>query len=218
MDGGVASGGGVIQPARGRAGHRARRLGSFATALADRGLRRLADSDVWWDRIVSIEPDGYDQVYDLTVPGDHNFVAADMFVHNTAFSLGIAAHAAVRENLPVLFFSLEMGHLELTQRLIAAEARIDASKLRTGRLTDADWTKITKAMGRLGEGQLWIDDNPALTVMEIRAKARRLQDRLDTKLGLIVVDYLQLMQGRSSARVAPGGGGRDQPEPQGAGP
>lgn len=175
------------------------RLGSFAAALADRGLRRLADSDVWWDRIVSIEPDGYDQVYDLTVPGDHNFVAADLFVHNTAFSLGIAAHAAVRENLPVLFFSLEMGHLELTQRLIAAEARIDASKLRTGRLTDADWTKITKAMGRLGEGQLWIDDNPALTVMEIRAKARRLQDRLDTKLGLIVVDYLQLMQGRSSA-------------------
>ncbi len=175
------------------------RLGSFATALADEGLRRLAESDVWWDRIVSIEPDGTDQVYDLTVPVDHNFVAADLFVHNTAFSLGIAAHAAVRENLPVLFFSLEMGHLELTQRLIAAEARIDAGKLRTGRLTDADWSKITKAMGRLGEGQLWIDDNPALTVMEIRAKARRLQDRLDTKLGLIVVDYLQLMQGRTSA-------------------
>jgi replicative DNA helicase len=175
------------------------RLGTFAAALADQGLERLATSDVWWDRIVSIEPDGHDQVYDLTVPDDHNFVAADMFVHNTAFSLGIAAHAAVRENLPVLFFSLEMGHLELTQRLIAAEARIDAGKLRTGRLTDADWTKITKAMGRLGEGQLWIDDNPALTVMEIRAKARRLQDRLDTKLGLIVVDYLQLMQGRTSA-------------------
>jgi replicative DNA helicase len=99
----------------------------------------------------------------------------------------------------VLFFSLEMGHLELTQRLIAAEARIDAGKLRTGRLTDADWTKITKAMGRLGEATLWIDDNPALTVMEIRAKARRLQDKLDTKLGMIVVDYLQLMQGRTSA-------------------
>ena len=173
--------------------------GSFTAAMSSEGLGALADSDVWWDRIVSIEPAGHDHVYDLTVPVRHNFVAADVFVHNTAFALGIAAHAAVREGLPVLFFSLEMGHLELTQRLIAAEARIDATKLRTGRLTDADWSKITKAMGRLGEGQLWIDDNPALTVMEIRAKARRLQDRLDTKLGLIVVDYLQLMQGRNSA-------------------
>ena len=179
------------------------RLGRFAATLElderAEAVRQLAHSDVWWDRIVSIEFDGIDQVYDLTVPGDHNFVAADLFVHNTAFSLGLAAHAAVREQRPVLFFSLEMGHLELTQRLIAAEARIDATKLRTGRLTDADWTKITKAMGRLGEGQLWIDDNPALTVTEIRSKARRLQDRLDQPLGLIIVDYLQLMSGRGSA-------------------
>ena len=175
------------------------RLQRFAAALDDERLDELANSDVWWDRIVSIDYEGYDQVYDLTVPGEHNFVAADLFVHNTAFSLGIAAHAAVREQRPVLFFSLEMGHLELTQRLVAAEARIDATKLRTGRLTDADWTKITKAMGRLGEGQLWIDDNPALTVTEIRSKARRLQDRLDQPLGLIVVDYLQLMSGRGSA-------------------
>lgn len=175
------------------------RLGRFAAVLDDPALQELAHSDVWWDRIVSIDFDGLDQVYDLTVPEVHNFVAADMFVHNTAFSLGIAAHAAVREQRPVLFFSLEMGHLELTQRLVAAEARIDATKLRTGRLTDADWTKITKAMGRLGEGQLWIDDNPALTVTEIRSKARRLQDRLDQPLGLIVVDYLQLMSGRGSA-------------------
>jgi len=132
-------------------------------------------------------------------PGALIVVGARPAMGKTAFSLGLAAHAAVREQRPVLFFSLEMGHLELTQRLIAAEARIDATKLRTGRLTDADWTKITKAMGRLGEGQLWIDDNPALTVTEIRSKARRLQDRLDQPLGLIVVDYLQLMSGRGSA-------------------
>lgn len=175
------------------------RFRRLVAPLDDRRLQELADSDVWWDRIISIDFEGYDQVYDLTVPDHHNFVAADLFVHNTAFSLGIAAHAAVREQRPVLFFSLEMGHLELTQRLVAAEARIDATKLRTGRLTDADWTKITKAMGRLGEGQLWIDDNPALTVTEIRSKARRLQDRLDQPLGLIVVDYLQLMSGRGSA-------------------
>ena len=175
------------------------RFRRLVAPLGDPRLQELADSDVWWDRIVSIDYEGYEQVYDLTVPGEHNFVAADLFVHNTAFSLGIAAHAAVREQRPVLFFSLEMGHLELIQRLVAAEARIDATKLRTGRLTDADWTKITKAMGRLGEGQLWIDDNPALTVTEIRSKARRLQDRLDQPLGLIVVDYLQLMSGRGSA-------------------
>jgi replicative DNA helicase len=132
-------------------------------------------------------------------PGALIVVGARPAMGKTAFSLGLAAHAAVREQRPVLFFSLEMGHLELTQRLIAAEARIDATKLRTGRLTDADWTKITKAMGRLGEGQLWIDDNPALTVTEIRSKARRLQDRLDEPLGLIIVDYLQLMSGRGSA-------------------
>jgi len=132
-------------------------------------------------------------------PGALIVVGARPAMGKTAFSLGLAAHAAVREQRPVLFFSLEMGHLELTQRLIAAEARIDATKLRTGRLTDADWTKITKAMGRLGEGQLWIDDNPALTVTEIRSKARRLQDRLDQPLGLIVIDYLQLMSGRGSA-------------------
>ncbi|MGB6057894.1 MAG: replicative DNA helicase, partial [Microthrixaceae bacterium] len=132
-------------------------------------------------------------------PGALLVVGARPAMGKTAFALGLAANAAVREQRPVLFFSLEMGHLELTQRLIAAEARIDSTKLRTGRLTDADWTKITKAIGRLGEGKLWIDDNPALTVTEIRSKARRLQDRLGEPLGLIVVDYLQLMSGRGSA-------------------
>ena len=174
---------------------------SELSPLLDRSLEQL---EMLYERgdAITGTPSGYTDLDHMLAglqPGALIVVGARPAMGKTAFSLGIAAHAAVRENLPVLFFSLEMGHLELTQRLIAAEARIDASKLRTGRLTDADWTKITKAMGRLGEGQLWIDDNPALTVMEIRAKARRLQDRLDTKLGLIVVDYLQLMQGRSSA-------------------
>jgi replicative DNA helicase len=174
---------------------------SELSPLLDRSLEQLEKLYERGDAITGT-PSGYTDLDHMLAglqPGALIVVGARPAMGKTAFSLGIAAHAAVRENLPVLFFSLEMGHLELTQRLIAAEARIDAGKLRTGRLTDADWTKITKAMGRLGEGQLWIDDNPALTVMEIRAKARRLQDRLDTKLGLIVVDYLQLMQGRTSA-------------------
>ncbi len=169
--------------------------------LLDRSLEQL---EMLYERgdAITGTPSGYTDLDTMLAglqPGALIVVGARPAMGKTAFALGIAGHAAVREQLPVLFFSLEMGHLELTQRLIAAEARVDSGKLRTGRLTDADWTKITKAMGRLGEGTLWIDDNPALTVMEIRAKARRLQDRLDTKLGLIVVDYLQLMSGRSSA-------------------
>ena len=178
---------------------------SALAPLLDRSLEQL---EMLYERgdAITGTPTGYTDLDTQLAglqPGALIVVGARPAMGKTAFSLGIAAHAAVREQRPVLFFSLEMGHLELTQRLIAAEARIDATKLRTGRLTDADWTKITKAMGRLGEGQLWIDDNPALTVIEIRSKARRLQDRLDTKLGLIVVDYLQLMSGsRLGARAA----------------
>jgi replicative DNA helicase len=160
-------------------------------------LARRPSPDVLWDVIDSIESDGQDQVYDLTVAQHHNFVAADVFVHNTAFALGMATHAAVDRRKPVLFFSLEMGHRELTQRILASEARVDSQKMRTGKLTEQDWTKISKALGRL-ESPLWIDDNPNLTVMEIRAKARRLKSRVG-ELGLIVVDYLQLMSGRGNA-------------------
>jgi replicative DNA helicase len=153
--------------------------------------------DVCWDEIVAITPRGEDQVYDLTVPGLANFVAADVVVHNTAFALGVATHVAVERALPVLFFSLEMGHAELTLRILSAEARVDSQKMRTGRLSEQDWSKIGRAIGRL-EAPLFIDDNPNVTVMEIRAKARRLAQRYG-HLGVIVVDYLQLMTGRTTA-------------------
>jgi replicative DNA helicase len=153
--------------------------------------------DVLWDPVESITEVGLEQVYDLTVPVLHNFVAADVVVHNTSFALGIASHVAVDAGLPVLFFSLEMGHKELAQRILASEARVDSKKLRTGQLTEQDWSKIGRAVGRL-EAPLYIDDNPHVTVMEIRAKARRLAARAG-KLGLVVIDYLQLMSGRGSA-------------------
>ena len=98
-----------------------------------------------------------------------------------------------RSGCPVLFFSLEMSHLELTQRLLCSEARVDSSRVRNGKLHESDWPKIVNAIGKLGEAPLFIDDNPNVTVMEIRAKARRLKSR--EGLGLIVVDYLQLMSG-----------------------
>jgi replicative DNA helicase len=98
---------------------------------------------------------------------------------------------------PVLFFSLEMSHSEISQRLLCAEARVDATRMRNGRLHESDWPKITHAIGRLAEAPIYVDDNPNLTVMDIRAKARRLKSR--SGLGLVVVDYLQLMTGRARA-------------------
>jgi replicative DNA helicase len=158
----------------------------------------LGGSDLAWDEITDIDHEGDEQVYDLTIPLWHNFVAADVFVHNTSFALGMAAHAALYANQPVLVFSLEMGSLELSQRLLCGEARIDSARVRTGRLSEDDWSRISQAIGRLASAPIWIDDNPNLTVMEIRAKARRLKSQVGT-LGMVVVDYLQLMTGRTRA-------------------
>ncbi len=124
-------------------------------------------------------------------------VGARPSMGKTAFALGLVAHAAMESRLPVLLFSLEMSHLELTQRLLCAEARVDATRMRNGRLLESDWPKISAAIGHLGEAPIFIDDNPNITVMDIRAKARRLKSR--EGLGLVVVDYLQLMSGRTTA-------------------
>ncbi len=156
-----------------------------------------ANADIRWDEVVAIDYVGDEQVYDLTVPYHHNFVAADVMVHNTSFALNVVSHAAL-QNVPVLYFSLEMGHSEITQRLLCSEARVDASRMRNGRLHESDWPKINHAIGRLGEAPIYIDDNPNCTVMDIRAKARRLKAS-STGLGLVVVDYMQLMSGRSNA-------------------
>lgn len=181
----------------GKRAPRRQTVGLLAATIVDDRLASLAASAIYWDEIVAIDFDGDQQVYDLTVPDDHNFVAADVFVHNTSFALGVVAHAAMQAHVPVLLFSLEMSHLEITQRLLCAEAKVDASRMRNGRLLDSDWPKISHAIGRLGEAPIFIDDNPAVTVMDIRAKARRLKSR--EGLGLVVVDYLQLMSGRQRA-------------------
>jgi replicative DNA helicase len=110
----------------------------------------------------------------------------------------MVANAGIKLNKPVLLFSLEMSHMELTQRLLCSEAKVDASRMRTGKLHDADWTKIGNAISRMSEAPIFIDDNPNLTVMDIRARARRLRQS-EGDLGLVVVDYLQLMTGRARA-------------------
>lgn len=164
----------------------------LARVLRSDALDVLARSHVWWDEIVAVDYDGEEQVYDLTVPEFHNFVAGDVFVHNTSFGLGAAANAALVSRRPTVFFSMEMGNLELTKRLLAGEARVEARKLWTGNIPEGDWTRLSHAVGRLAEAPLFIDDNPHCTVMEMRAKARRIKAR-HGDLGMVVVDYIQLM-------------------------
>ena len=125
-------------------------------------------------------------------PSTLSIVAARPGQGKTSFGLGLAQHVALHGRKPVLFFSMEMGYLELTKRLLAAEARVPSRKLQTGRLSEHEWPKVSQAVGRLAEAPLFIDDNPHCTVMEMRAKARRIKARYGD-LGLIVVDYLQLM-------------------------
>jgi replicative DNA helicase len=125
-------------------------------------------------------------------------VGARPAMGKTAFSLGLASHAALEARKPVLVFSLEMSQLEVSQRILCAEARVDSSRVRTGKLTEADWGKISHSVGRLADAPIYIDDNANVTVMDIRAKARRMRSQLGD-LGLIVIDYIQLMTGRTSA-------------------
>ncbi|MGH9170612.1 MAG: replicative DNA helicase [Acidimicrobiales bacterium] len=130
-------------------------------------------------------------------PSNLVVVGARPSMGKTAFALGLAANAA-RVGIPVLFFSLEMSHLELAQRVLCAESRVDAGRIRNGKVFENDWSKIANAIGRIGEAPLFIDDNPSVTVMDIRSKARRMKSA-DGGLGLVVVDYLQLMTGRSTS-------------------
>lgn len=134
-------------------------------------------------------------------PSTLNVVAARPGQGKTSFALGAAMNVALEDHRPVLFFSMEMGATELTKRLLAAEARVAARNLQTGQIADSDWSRLTSAVGRLAEAPFFIDDNPHCTVMEMRAKARRVKARFGA-LGLIVVDYLQLMSSprRSESR------------------
>ncbi|MBW4502091.1 MAG: replicative DNA helicase [Scytonema hyalinum WJT4-NPBG1] len=173
----------------------------MANRLEDFSLQQSATGDVYWDEIVSIESVGYKQVYDLTIPVTHNFVANDICVHNTAFCLNIAHNIAASYKLPVAVFSLEMSKEQLVQRLLASEAGIESGYLRSGRISQTQWEPLSRAIGMLSETPIFIDDTPNITVTEMRSQARRLQAELGTELGLIIIDYLQLMEGAGDNRV-----------------
>ena len=124
---------------------------------------------------------------------DHMYLAGRAMIptHNSTLALDIARSAAIKHSHPTAIFSLEMGKQEIMMRLFSAEARVLLNNMRSGRMTDEDWTRMARRSGELAEAPLYIDDSPNLTMMEIRAKARRLKQRHDLKL--VVIDYLQLM-------------------------
>ncbi len=146
-------------------------------------------------------PTGYNDLDELLSglqPNALVVVGARPAMGKTSFALGMAANSAIVSGRPTLFFSLEMSSTEITQRLLCSEARVDATRMRNGRLTAQDWEKITSTVGKLGEAPLWIDDNPNVSVMEIRSKARKLRSQVGD-LGAVFVDYIQLMTGRTNA-------------------
>ena len=161
------------------------------------------------DRVQELHDNGAEEVtgvrtgfYDLDrmtaglQKGDLIVLAARPSMGKTAFALNIAEHVAVQEGLPVLMFSMEMGASQLALRMVGSLGRIDQQGLRTGRLKNDEWERLTEAVERLGQVQMYIDETPALTSAELRARARRMARQFGT-LGLIVIDYLQLMSGSS---------------------
>ena len=131
-------------------------------------------------------------------------VAARPAMGKSAFALNIATNAAVRAKVPVAIFSLEMSKEQMVNRILCSEAMVDSNKVRTGKLDEQDWAKLASALGPLSEADIFIDDTPGISVMEIRAKCRKL--KLEKGLGMVVIDYLQLITASNSKR----GGSREQ--------
>ena len=168
--------------------------------LLGQGLDRIEELGQRGSDITGVAT-GYHELDKLLLglqPSTLNIVGARPGMGKTSFALGVLANVGMAVQRPALLFSLEMGHLELTQRLLAAEAEVNGQHLQNGRIRTQDWAKIGAAVTRLSSAPIFIDDNPAVTVMDIRARARRLK-KSEGDLGIVVIDYLQLMTGRGRA-------------------
>jgi replicative DNA helicase len=143
---------------------------------------------------------GFDDLDEMTSgfqAADLVIVAARPSMGKTAFCLNVAQHAAIEDHVPVAFFSLEMSKESLVQRMLTSEARVDSQRLRRGLLRDDEFPMLARAAGILSAAPIWIDDTPGITLLEMRSKARRLM--ADSGIGMLIVDYLQLMQGPTNA-------------------
>ena len=151
-------------------------------------------------------PSGFTEL-DYRTAGFHGseliLIAARPAMGKTAFALNIATNAAVKANVPVAVFSLEMPKEQLVNRILCSESMVDSNKVRTGKLEEDDWTKLAGAIGPLSEAEIFIDDTPGINITEIRAKCRKL--KLEKNIGMVVIDYLQLIQGSNKR-----GGSREQ--------
>lgn len=140
---------------------------------------------------------------DYKTAGLHNsdliLIAARPAMGKSAFALNIATNAALKAKVPAVLFSLEMSKEQMVNRILCSEAMVDSNKVRTGKIDDDDWIKLADTMGDLSEAPIYIDDTPGISINEIRAKCRKL--KLEKNIGLVVIDYLQLVQG-SSKRAA----------------
>ncbi|MEM6272707.1 MAG: replicative DNA helicase [Bacteroidota bacterium] len=168
-------------------------------------LKKLESMEAKGDGVTGVAT-GFNNLDQMTSgfhPADLVIVAARPAMGKTAFTLTAARNAAVQHGVPVAFFSLEMDATQLVQRLLCAEAEVDAQKVRTGRLERYEWEQLNNRIGNLSKAPLYIDDTPALSIMDLRAKGRRL--KAEKNIGLIVIDYLQLMTGNVSK-----GGNREQ--------
>jgi len=155
-------------------------------------------------RLITGIETGYAELDERTCgfqPAELVIVAGRPSMGKTALALNIGVNAALRNNVPIAIFSLEMSKEMLAQRIICAEAHISMRDLRRGRLTRRDWTKLTTALGPISQARIYIDDSAALPVLEIRAKARRLKTE-EKELGMIIIDYLQLIEGAREERIA----------------
>lgn len=131
-------------------------------------------------------------------PGDLIIVAGRPSMGKTSLSMNIGEHIAIEQGLPVAVFSMEMGAVQLAMRMVGSVGMLDQHRMRTGKLTEDDWPRLTHAVKKVQEAQIYIDESPGLTAMEVRARARRLA-RQCGQLGLIIIDYLQLMSGSSGS-------------------
>ena len=145
-------------------------------------------------------PSGFSEL-DFMTTGFHGseliLIAARPAMGKSAFALNIAANAALKSNIPVAVFNLEMSKEQLVDRILCSEAMVDSNKVRTGKLEEEDWSKLAGVIGPLSESKIYIDDTPGISVMDIRTKCRKL--KMEHGLGLVIIDYLQLVQG-SNAR------------------
>lgn len=144
-------------------------------------------------------PTGFPDLDEMTSgfqPSDLILIAARPSMGKTAFALNIAQNAAIRYDVPVAIFSLEMSKEQLVQRMLCSESNVDSHRLRTGKLLEDDWPRLARAMGPLSEAPIYIDDTPGISSLELRAKARRL--KAEKGLGMVIIDYLQLMTGRNA--------------------